>query len=94
MSLACAIVISRYGSYWHHRYYSAQPDEPVAWNPTEKGRPGVIGTTGFALLRARARELLVKDGGLSEPQAMAKAAEMYPDLVESHQAEIRGAVSQ
>jgi hypothetical protein len=80
---------SRHGSYWRDRYYNAQPDQPVAWDSTEKSRPGVIETTGFALLREKAKELLARDASLSEPMAIAKAAEMYPDLVANHEVEMR-----
>ena len=78
---------SNYGSYWNDRYYRAAPD---VQQELEAAMPE---TNGFVLLRARARGLLQKDSGLSGQMAIVKAAELHPDLVESHEQEMRGIVA-
>lgn len=87
---------SNYGNYWTNRYYRAEPDvqqELEAGTPTYEKTAAMPETNGFVLLRARARELLQKDSGLSEQMAIMKAAELHPDLVESHETEMRGIVA-
>ncbi|MDQ3217581.1 MAG: hypothetical protein M3Q18_07020 [Actinomycetota bacterium] len=86
---------SNYGNYWTNRYYRAEPDmqqELEAGTPTYEKAAARPETNGFVLLRARARELLQKDSGLSEQKAIMKAADLHPDLVESHEAEMRRVV--
>ncbi|CAN5488613.1 hypothetical protein BH20ACT21_BH20ACT21_22040 [soil metagenome] len=51
----------------------------------------MIETSGFTLLRDRARDLQ-KGTDLSEAQAITKAAEQYPDLAASHMSEMRSFV--
>ena len=79
---------SEFGAYWSHRYYTAQPDEPVVVE-TPKKAASIPDTNAFSLLRARAKELLAKDGTLTEAQAITKASEIFPDLTARHVAEIR-----
>jgi len=87
---------SNYGNYWTNRYYRAEPDmqqEIEAGTPTYEKTAAMPETNGFVLLRARARGLLQKDSGLSGQMAIVKAAELHPDLVESHEQEMRGIVA-
>ena len=83
---------SNYGNYWTNRYYRAEPDmqqELEAGTPTYEKTAAMPETNGFVLLRARARELRKKDSGLSEQMAIMKAAELHPELAQSHQEEMR-----
>lgn len=86
-----------FGQFWAEQYYKAEPDVeangtiPESSHYDRKSAP--VETSGFILLQARARELIAKDRSLTEPMAISKACEMYPDLVESHEQEMRGIVA-
>lgn len=87
---------SQFGAYWSDRYYRAEPDEPVPSGQATSSyveAASIPETSGFTLLRASAKELLVKDRSLTLAQAVNKAAQLHPELVASHQQEIREIVA-
>ncbi|MGI8514609.1 MAG: hypothetical protein ACR2NT_05610 [Acidimicrobiia bacterium] len=74
------------GTYWTDRYYRAAPD-------VQQKQAPVVETNGFILLREEAHRLRKQDNDLSAEQAIMKAAQLHPDLVESHETEMRGIVA-
>lgn len=79
-----------HGHFWAEQYYKAEPDvQPV--ETTHKQAP-VVETSAFTLLQEEAKRLRKADNDLSVEQAVVKAAQLHPELAQSHQEEMRRVV--